>query len=58
MREGLYKLHENIILLKDDENPEKYHPRISLMQTISFREFGDDYKGRLEKLYNDYFYGR
>ena len=58
VREGLYKLHENIILLKDDENPEKYHPRISLMQTISFREFGDDYKGRLEKLYNDYFYGR
>lgn len=58
VREGLYKLQENVIFLKDDENSEKYHPRIGLLSTISFREFGDDYKGRLERLYNDYFYGR
>lgn len=58
VQDGLYQLHENVIFLKDHKNDQLYHPRITLPTTISFREFGDDYKQRLERLYNDYFYGR
>jgi 4-alpha-glucanotransferase len=58
LRDGLYTLHENVILLKDHKNEELYHPRITLPTTISFREFGDEFKERLERLYNDYFYSR
>lgn len=58
LKEGLYILHENVIFLKDHTNDHLYHPRITFTSTISFREFGEDYKKRLEKLYNDYFYGR
>lgn len=58
LRDGLFTLHENVIFLKDHKDENLYHPRITLPTTISFREFGDKYKRRLEHLYNDYFYGR
>ncbi|MCL2114419.1 MAG: 4-alpha-glucanotransferase [Streptococcaceae bacterium] len=58
VRDGLFTLHENVIFLPDHKDEELYHPRITLMSTISFREFGQEYQQRLEHLYNDYFYGR
>ncbi|MFC4651484.1 4-alpha-glucanotransferase [Lactococcus nasutitermitis] len=58
MRDGLYTLHENVIFVKDRKNEYLYHPRITLMTNTSFREFGNEYKERIERLYNDYFYGR
>ncbi|HEY0221930.1 MAG TPA: 4-alpha-glucanotransferase [Lactovum miscens] len=57
-REGLYRLHENVIFIPDHENPKLYHPRINLMDTISYREFGDAFKQQLEIIHNNYFYGR
>ncbi|MDR0300424.1 MAG: 4-alpha-glucanotransferase [Streptococcaceae bacterium] len=57
-REGLYRLHENVIFIPDHENPALYHPRIKLMDTISYREFGDAFKQQLEILHNNYYYGR
>jgi 4-alpha-glucanotransferase len=57
-REGLYQLHENVIFVRDHNNPEMFHPRINMMNSISFREFGDAFKHQLEVLHNNYFYGR
>ncbi|WP_096817397.1 4-alpha-glucanotransferase [Lactococcus fujiensis] len=56
--EGLYRLHENVIFVRDHQNQFMYHPRIKMLETLSFREFGDEFKHKLERLYNDYFYGR
>ena len=56
--DGLYRLLENVIFVRDHQNPYMYHPRIKMLETSSFREFGDEYKRNLERLYNDYFYGR
>ena len=55
---GLYRLLENVIFVRDHQNPYMYHPRIKMLETSSFREFGDEFKHNLERLYNDYFYGR
>ncbi|MDR2977365.1 MAG: 4-alpha-glucanotransferase [Streptococcaceae bacterium] len=57
-KEGLYQLHENIIFIRDHNNPNMFHPRINMMNTISFREFGDAFKYQLEVLHHQYFYGR
>ncbi|WP_252899223.1 4-alpha-glucanotransferase [Lactococcus fujiensis] len=58
IRLGLYQLHENVIFVQDHKNPELFHPRISVQNTISFQEFGAEYQERIKRLYNDYFYGR
>ncbi|MCL2113067.1 MAG: 4-alpha-glucanotransferase [Streptococcaceae bacterium] len=56
--EGLFVLHENVCFVQDHQNSNLYHPRIKMMETSSFREFGQEFKKNLERLYNDYFYGR
>lgn len=56
-REGLYQLTENVIFIADNNVDYKYQPRIKLMDTLSYRELGDEAKSNLERLYNDYFYG-
>jgi 4-alpha-glucanotransferase len=56
--DGLFRLHENVCFVRDHNNPYMYHPRIKMMETSSFREFGAEFKEKLEHLYNDYFYGR
>ena len=56
--EGLFRLNENVCFIRDHNNPYMYHPRIKMMETSSFREFGAEFREKLERLYNDYFYGR
>lgn len=56
--DGLFCLHENVCFVRDHANPYMYHPRIKMMETASFREFGAEFRNKLERLYNDYFYGR
>ena len=56
--EGLYRLHENVLFVRDHQNEYMYHPRIKMLETSSFRELGDEFRNNLERLYNDYFYGR
>lgn len=58
LQDGLYRLHENVIFLRDSRNENLYHPRITMQTTSSFQEFGGEYQERLNRLYNDYFYGR
>ncbi|MGM9887403.1 MAG: 4-alpha-glucanotransferase [Lactococcus sp.] len=58
VRLGLYQLHENVLFVHDHKDHYRYHPRINLQNTSSFREIGAEYQERLNRLYNDYFYGR
>ncbi|MDR0199789.1 MAG: 4-alpha-glucanotransferase [Streptococcaceae bacterium] len=57
-KHGLYQLLENIIFLKDHREPDRYHPRIKLFETSSYREFGDAYRKKLYTLYEVYYYQR
>lgn len=58
IRQGLYQLTENVIFVKDHANPNLYHPRIELMDTISFAEFGYDVQQTLRWMHDDYYYNR
>lgn len=59
LRDILFTLQENVLFLADHRTPGLYHPRIKFMDTLSFREFGDEQvKQNLMRLHNDYFYTR
>eukprot|EP00871_Galdieria_phlegrea_P003197 jgi/Galph1/3879/GphlegSOOS_G2529.1 len=56
----LVRLQSNVILLRDEEEPERlFHPRIDMMKTSSYHELPNDaWKHHLYELYNDYFFYR
>ena len=58
IRQGLYQLSENVIFIKDHANPTIYHPRIGLTDTISFGEFGYEFRQTLAWMHEDYFFKR
>jgi 4-alpha-glucanotransferase len=59
IRNGLFKFVQNVILLRDEEDPNnKFYPRIDMMKTSSFTEIGDHEKKVLYDIYVDYFYKR
>ncbi|MCB2378501.1 4-alpha-glucanotransferase [Hymenobacter sp. BT635] len=57
LRTGLYKL-VNEVLFVPAEQPDFYHPRITLPKTYAFRELDEHTRHRLHDLYNDFFYRR
>lgn len=56
---GLYSLISNVILFDDEESQgEKFHFRISMEKTSSFRYLEPALQEKLKELYIDYFYRR
>jgi 4-alpha-glucanotransferase len=55
IREGLYALHANIILI-EDKAQKGYHFRISMDKTLSFQQLPPHIQERLKGLYLHYFY--
>jgi len=59
MQPGLFKLLQNVILLKDSSDPSsKFHPRIDMQKTTSFTELDEHTRFILNGLYISYFYER
>jgi len=58
IKAGLFKLIQNVILLKDDEDPNSFYPRIELSKTTSYYELEAGIKPALDRLYVDYFFRR
>lgn len=58
IRDGLYALHCEVLFVRDVRDPEKFHPRISMHSSASFRDLNDETRRLLDKLYVDYFYHR
>lgn len=58
IRDGLYMLHCEVLFVRDQRDPEKYHPRISMHSSASFRDLNDETRRLLDKIYVDYFYHR
>ena len=58
IREGLYSLVSNVLFLRDNKDPNKFHPRISAQFSYIYRALYDCDKYVFNKLYNDYYYRR
>lgn len=58
IRDGLYMLHSEVIFIRDLREPDKFHPRISMHSSATFRDLNDETRRKLDEIYVDYFYHR
>jgi 4-alpha-glucanotransferase len=58
IRDGLYALHCEVLFIRDSRHPDKFHPRISMHSSASFRNLKDADRRTLDRIYVDYFYHR
>lgn len=58
IREALYGFCNEVLFVKDKNDPSKYHPRISVHQTRLYHHISWHNQQGLNKLYNHYFYHR
>lgn len=58
LKEGLFDLISNIILFEEGSDGTKFHFRISMESTTSFRHLNGDTQHKLKELYINYFYRR
>lgn len=58
-KQGLFNLISNIILIEEaDSQIQKFHFRIAMQQTLSFKELDPDLQRQLSELYVNYFFSR
>ncbi|WP_324674166.1 4-alpha-glucanotransferase [Hymenobacter sp. GOD-10R] len=57
LRTNLYKLPNEVLFVPADE-PDFYHPRITLHLSVSFHELDGHTQHRLKELYDDFFFRR
>ena len=50
------KLQSNVILLRDDNDPDTFYPRFNLMKTSSFAQYNSSKHEALRHLHDNYFY--
>ncbi|PSC73748.1 4-alpha-glucanotransferase DPE2 [Micractinium conductrix] len=58
VRRGLLSLRQNVVLLRDPEDPTAFYPRIALNTTSSFSTLEQHWRDELQHLHNDYFHHR
>lgn len=58
IRDGLYQLHCEVLFLRDSRQPDKYHPRISMHSSATFRDLPEGTRRLLDTIYVDYYYHR
>lgn len=58
IRDGLYMLHSEVLFLRDARQPDRFHPRISMHSSATFRDLPDEQRRILDKIYVDYYYHR
>jgi 4-alpha-glucanotransferase len=58
IRDGLYMLHCEVIFVRDIHEGNKFHPRISMHSSATFRDLPDETRRLLDSIYVDYFYHR
>lgn len=58
LQDGLFKLVQNVVLLKDESDENRFYPRIDLQKTISFNDLEPQIRQTLHTLYISYFYER
>lgn len=58
IRDGLYALVSNVLFVRDVNNTELFHPRITAQMNFMYEALYDCDKEKFNRLYNDYYYRR
>ena len=58
VRDGLYALVSDLLFVRDDNDPNKFHPRITAQLNFMYEALYDSDKEKFNRLYNDYYYRR
>ena len=58
IRDGLYSLCSNVLFVRDMNDSNKFHPRITAQLNFMYEALYDSDKARFNDLYNDYYYRR
>lgn len=58
IRDGLYRLVANVLLVEDNRHPGMYHPRVNAFREPVFEVLDDEDKEAYMRLYNHYFFHR
>lgn len=58
LKEGLFQLTGDLLLIPADAAHQAFHPRIDLMSTRSYQELPPDQQQRLRQLHDDFFFRR
>ncbi|GHU63935.1 4-alpha-glucanotransferase [Bacteroidia bacterium] len=58
IREGLYRICNEVLFIRDKEKQDCFHPRITASSTFAYRELSESDKMAFNNLYNHYFYHR
>ncbi|MDL2221594.1 4-alpha-glucanotransferase [Parabacteroides sp. OttesenSCG-928-N08] len=58
IKEGLYRIANEVLFLRDPREPYKYHPRISGSQSFVYEDLDASTKYAFDHLYWDFFYHR
>lgn len=56
VRDGLYALVSDVLFVRDDNDPNKFHPRITAQLNFMYEALYDSDKEKFNRLYNDYYY--
>ncbi|MDR2955825.1 MAG: 4-alpha-glucanotransferase [Prevotella sp.] len=58
IRDALYSLCNEVLFIKDKNDPTKYHPRITAQYTFSYQDLEQGQKDAFNRLYDDFFFRR
>ena len=58
LRDGLYAMVEDVLFVRDRQNPNMFHPRITAQLNFMYEALWQNDKDAFNRLYNDYFYRR
>ena len=58
VRDGMYALVSDVLFVRDDNDPNKFHPRITAQLNFMYEALYDSDKEKFNRLYNDYYYRR
>ena len=58
LRDGLYRLISNVLFLRDDKHPDRFHPRIVAMHDLLYDDLGDWEKDAFNRIHEYYFHQR
>ena len=58
LRDGLYAMVEDVLFVRDRQNPNMFHPRITAQLNFMYEALWQNDKDAFNRLYNDYYYRR
>lgn len=58
LKQRLFMLMNNVLLLVDEEVPTEFHPRIGFHNQSTYKELSDEWRRQFNELHDEYFYHR